>query len=175
MSAHKDEIKGGLADKKDPKDLPPKQLKMGKRVEKEHTNNPALSREIAMDHLVEDKHYYSKLKKMEKKGEMTEQEATEKSRPFWNSAQRYVMAGTPAGAALGYLAGRKLKHPVAGTIGGAMVGFLGAGAAHHAVHGDSPYSKWNADQWKKHQTEEMGKKAHAFFDELGKIYEGSNS
>jgi hypothetical protein len=67
MSAHKDVIKGGLADKKNPKDLPTKQLKMGKKVETEHTTNKALAREIAMDHLVEDKHYYSKLKKMEKK------------------------------------------------------------------------------------------------------------
>jgi hypothetical protein len=71
MSAHKDVIKGGLADKKDPKDLPSDQLRMGKKVEQEHTSNKALAREIAMDHLVEDKHYYTKLKKMEKKATIT--------------------------------------------------------------------------------------------------------
>jgi hypothetical protein len=41
------------------------QLKMGIKVEMEHTDDPKLAREIAMDHLVEDPNYYAKLKKME--------------------------------------------------------------------------------------------------------------
>lgn len=42
-----------------------KQLEMGIRVEMEHTNNPKLAREIALDHLGELPDYYSRLKKME--------------------------------------------------------------------------------------------------------------
>lgn len=41
------------------------ELKKGLEVEKEHTDNEEIAREIAMDHLAEDPHYYTKLKKME--------------------------------------------------------------------------------------------------------------
>ena len=40
-----------------------KELKMGAHVEKEHTSNPNLAKKIAKDHLKEDPHYYTKLKK----------------------------------------------------------------------------------------------------------------
>ena len=43
-----------------------KQLKMGMGVEKEHTKNKIVSKKIAMDHLIEDPKYYTKLKKIEK-------------------------------------------------------------------------------------------------------------
>lgn len=43
----------------------PKQLKMGMEVEKEHTDNPALTIQIAKDHLIEIPDYYTRLKKME--------------------------------------------------------------------------------------------------------------
>lgn len=43
-------------------DVDPKQLKMGIATEKEHTNDPAIAEEIALAHLKEDPHYYSKLK-----------------------------------------------------------------------------------------------------------------
>lgn len=38
---------------------------MGTKVEMEHTDDPTIARQIAMDHLVEDSNYYTKLKKME--------------------------------------------------------------------------------------------------------------
>jgi hypothetical protein len=62
-------LKGGLAEKagKTEKDFDPKSIKAGAEVESEHTSNMALRKEIAMDHLTEDPHYYEKLKKMEKK------------------------------------------------------------------------------------------------------------
>lgn len=41
------------------------ELKKGIEIEKEHTNDENKAKEIAMDHLVEDPHYYSKLKKIE--------------------------------------------------------------------------------------------------------------
>lgn len=66
MSKHKDQIKGGLADHKMPHDFDKKSLKQGTKVEMEHTNNKSVAQEIAMDHLVEDKKYYDKLKDIEK-------------------------------------------------------------------------------------------------------------
>jgi len=67
MKKHKDKIKGGLADKKQPKDFSQKELRKGMKVEKEHTTDKDIAVEIAMDHLSEDKKYYRKLAKMEKK------------------------------------------------------------------------------------------------------------
>lgn len=60
-----DEMSGGLADKKSPKDFDPKALAKGTKVEREHSTNPHLATEIAMDHLTEDPNYYDKLEKME--------------------------------------------------------------------------------------------------------------
>lgn len=64
-----DVLPGGLADKSKPEDFDPKQLAMGIKVELEHTNDPKLAREIAMDHLKEDPRYYTKLKKIEPRHE----------------------------------------------------------------------------------------------------------
>ncbi len=50
-----------------------KQLKMGKKVEQEHTSNPKATREIALDHLGEVPNYYTKLKKVEEGKEMPKQ------------------------------------------------------------------------------------------------------
>lgn len=81
-------IKGGLADNKTLNQIAKKhdakgyyhidnmletlkkQLKMGIKVEMEHTNDKEKAKEIAMDHLWEDPNYYTKLKKIEAK-EMT--------------------------------------------------------------------------------------------------------
>lgn len=79
-------IKGGLTDKitlagiikkhsknsdvHDMSSLIKKQLMMGIKVEKEHTDNEDKAKEIAMDHLWEDPRYYSKLKKIETKESM---------------------------------------------------------------------------------------------------------
>ncbi|MFA5625850.1 MAG: DUF5661 family protein, partial [Bradymonadales bacterium] len=43
-----------------------KQLVLGIKVEKEHTTNPKLAREIALDHLLEIPDYYTRLAQMEK-------------------------------------------------------------------------------------------------------------
>jgi hypothetical protein len=74
-SAVKDELPGGLADDKSLQDIANKHgapleliqlmFKWGTDVEMEHTNDPALAKEIAMDHLMEDPIYYKKLKEME--------------------------------------------------------------------------------------------------------------
>lgn len=70
-------FKGGVADGKTIEDIAKKhgkevsflktQLQAGMKVEKEHTDNEGQAREIALDHLYEDCHYYHKLAKMEKK------------------------------------------------------------------------------------------------------------
>jgi hypothetical protein len=67
MNEYKDKIKGGKADKKKPSDFNAKALKDGTKHEKEHTSDKSIAKEIAMDHLVEDKKYYKKLKAIEKK------------------------------------------------------------------------------------------------------------
>ncbi len=41
-----------------------KELKIGMHVEKEHATDSIVTRKIAMDHLKEDPHYYTKLKKI---------------------------------------------------------------------------------------------------------------
>lgn len=60
-----DNMPGGLADAFTPEDFDPKQLKIGIKVEMEHTSDPKIAREIAMDHLTEDPLYYQKLKSIE--------------------------------------------------------------------------------------------------------------
>lgn len=62
-----DQLPGGKADKKTPDDFDPKALAEGEAHEREHTKDPKLAREIAMDHLTEDPHYYEKIKEVEKK------------------------------------------------------------------------------------------------------------
>ena len=76
ISMSKDKIKGGLSDNMSKKDIADKfkvsiqkidkELVMGIKIEMEHVNSKSLSKEIAMDHLVEIPDYYTRLKKMEK-------------------------------------------------------------------------------------------------------------
>lgn len=62
---HKDLIPGGLADKRKPEDFDYEQLQKGIKVELEHTSDPQIAQEIAMDHLTEDEKYYDKLENIE--------------------------------------------------------------------------------------------------------------
>jgi hypothetical protein len=57
----KDRLPGGIGDKTDPSKLDPKELSEGKQHEKEHTSNPEIAEEIAIDHLTEDPKYYTHL------------------------------------------------------------------------------------------------------------------
>lgn len=58
-------IPGGKAKDKDLSKYDPEQLKMGLKVEMEHTDDPSVALEIAMDHLTENPKYYTHLKEME--------------------------------------------------------------------------------------------------------------
>lgn len=61
----KDRIPGGLAAGKPDRDYVRDKLREGSAVEREHTNNPSIAKEIAKDHLEEDPEYYKKLKQVE--------------------------------------------------------------------------------------------------------------
>ncbi len=61
-----DKIPGGLADGRDPSEFNQAALRKGQKVESEHTSDPHMQIEIAMDHLAEDPKYYDKLETIEK-------------------------------------------------------------------------------------------------------------
>lgn len=58
-------------------DFDPEQLKMGMEVEKEHTDDPLVAKEIAKDHLVEIPDYYTRLKAMEDEGKKAKEDKPE--------------------------------------------------------------------------------------------------
>ena len=62
----RDRMKGGLADNRRPSDFDRRELRRGTKIELEHTSDRRIAREVAMDHLTEDKAYYRKLAKMER-------------------------------------------------------------------------------------------------------------
>lgn len=64
-----DLVPGGKADDKDDDDFDSRQIKMGAKVEREHTKNAKLAHEIARDHLTEIPDYYDRLKRMESQAE----------------------------------------------------------------------------------------------------------
>ncbi len=51
-------LMGGRANGKTPSDFDPKAVEVGKKIEMEHTNDPDIAKEIAIDHLKEHKDYY---------------------------------------------------------------------------------------------------------------------
>lgn len=72
----RDKIPGGRADEKKPSDYEKSQVEKGKKIEYEHTNDPAKAKEISMDHLKEHPEYYS-----EKKGLPAMERNLEKTKP----------------------------------------------------------------------------------------------
>lgn len=68
-SAPRDLLPGGKGDGRSPSEFIPGELAEGKKHEREHTKDKHIATEIAMDHLSEDPHYYSMLKKFEKAAE----------------------------------------------------------------------------------------------------------
>ncbi len=75
-SKYKDRLKGGLGDRKTPKDFNDIDVEIGKSVEFEHTNDPGTAKEIAIDHLGEHKDYYN-----DKKGLPAMEKKLEKKKP----------------------------------------------------------------------------------------------
>jgi hypothetical protein len=64
-----DKLPGGLADGRPDSDFDKKQLEKGIKVEKEHTPDKAIRKEISKDHLTEHEKYYDFLENMETKME----------------------------------------------------------------------------------------------------------
>lgn len=60
-----DKLPGGLGDDADISDFDPKEVEMGLKVEREHTDDEEIVQEIVTDHLTEIPDYYTRLKKME--------------------------------------------------------------------------------------------------------------
>lgn len=54
-------LKGGSGDNTPSDKVNPNQLSLGVQIEMEHSNDPEIAKEIAMDHLTEDPEYYTKL------------------------------------------------------------------------------------------------------------------
>jgi len=79
QSVKEDMVVGGLADDLSLEDIAAKhevdveriqkEFEIGYRIEREHTNDDHLAKEIAMDHLVELPDYYSRLVDMEREAE----------------------------------------------------------------------------------------------------------
>ena len=55
-------LPGGKGDKINPDDVDQYELMLGIAVEKEHTPNLELAKEIALDHLAENPKYYTRLR-----------------------------------------------------------------------------------------------------------------
>jgi len=66
MRYKKEYIRGGKADYKPSWKFNRRQLRMGTKVEREHTYNRRIAREIAKDHLAEHPRYYTYLAKVER-------------------------------------------------------------------------------------------------------------
>lgn len=63
---HKDRLHGGVADYVGSIQFDTEALVKGTKHELEHTDDPDIAMEIAMDHLAENPWYYEELEKMEK-------------------------------------------------------------------------------------------------------------
>lgn len=74
-----DLIPGGKAQGKPDSDFPSKQIRMGIKVEKEHTPDAAKAKEISKDHLEEFPNYYTALKQMEDKLKQQKESAIRKT------------------------------------------------------------------------------------------------
>ena len=61
---HRHGLPNGRAKGRHPSEFDPSQLHRGIAVEMEHTRDPEIAEQIAMDHLVEDPRYYVKLAKI---------------------------------------------------------------------------------------------------------------
>lgn len=66
-------LQGGEADNQPDSKYDAKQMKMGVDMEREHTTDPGIAKEIAKDHLEEIPDYYTRLRQMEAEAEKEEE------------------------------------------------------------------------------------------------------
>jgi len=153
----KNRIPGGLARNRKPSDFPRAALLQGIRVEMEHTSDPAVAREIAMDHLTENVRYYDDLAEMERKAKKREEKKAMKSYDDLVEAGEALRKGSAGegsrgGHVVGHTSGGRAiyEHEVPGKrrkAGGRMI----RGESSHApqtvrmnVHGDKKWYAVNA-------------------------------
>lgn len=98
--------------------IDPKEIEMGTKHEHEHTQDDALARKIAMDHLKDDPHYYSKLKKagLEQEGALTPTE-----RGFDESCDMDSVAIAPSVPVV------KISVPTSAVVGGGQTKLTSSG------------------------------------------------
>ena len=73
-------IKAELIDKYPDSKFDKKQLKIGTKIEMEHTKDELVAKKIAKDHLMEFQNYYKELKKMENKLKRQKEKPIQKRR-----------------------------------------------------------------------------------------------
>jgi hypothetical protein len=89
IQGRKEKLIGGLGDYRPDSDFDPKQLKMGLKVEMEHTNDPKVAKEIVHDHLSEfPSGYYTELAKLEKK--LTTQQRNDFADWMWKEFKIHI-------------------------------------------------------------------------------------
>jgi len=88
---HEDQIPGGLGDKAKRDDFDEDQIEKGLKIEREHTDDPALALEISFDHLTEDPAYYDKLEKIEKHAAIGDKAAPSVEYLFRDDPKRYEL------------------------------------------------------------------------------------
>jgi hypothetical protein len=119
-------LPGGVGDRASSDQVDPIQLSTGIQIEMEHTNDPEIAKEIAMDHLTEDPKYYSKLIAAGLASEFkpatgsglgdTNQSINDASRVGNNGLQKGNMGGSIGGTSNGKVDGRRSEPIVNKTI-----------------------------------------------------------
>lgn len=119
-------LPGGVGDLASSDQVDPIQLSTGIQIEMEHTNDPEIAKEIAMDHLTEDPKYYSKLVAAGLASEFkpstgsgfgdTNQSINDASRVGNNGLQKGNMGGSIGGTSNGEVDGRRSEPIVNKTI-----------------------------------------------------------
>lgn len=147
MSSHKDKIPGGLAARKSEESFSEKALDAGEKVEREHTSNKEVAEEIAMDHLVEDPAYYTKLKKMEKTSRWAYQAgrraALEKFGGASSAGPADASAYKDSGSPVATTSFKGMQRAIdqgfqANADRGATSNFTDPGFRNHTLHGGTP-------------------------------------
>ncbi len=83
----RDILPGGKGDDLDPEDVDPEALKQGEEHEREHTDDPRIAREIALDHLASDSDYYDRLEAMERRAKKARRMAKSRFRALVEAAE----------------------------------------------------------------------------------------
>ena len=123
-------IAGGLADKRSPADFPREDLIKGMVVEMEHTSDPSIACEIAMDHLMEDEHYYNHEQDMAK-------EVREKLGHVMVQEDASIKMAQAIGASLAGMTKEAIPNPISAVrnLGSKIIGRVAPKALGSVAHG----------------------------------------